>query len=148
MLFEWSKRVWACGQTHVRSESWGSFERDFVEQPHRRGAGRVCVCVCVCVCERREGGRDGWLWQVCGAGLNLNEKAANVNHCKTRRREREQQLPTDRPTRPAGQQRRCRAHITTPVSTTQHLNRDYYEETLNIPWIFTFRQVERSVSFL
>ncbi len=150
MLFEWSKRVWACGQTHVRSESWGSFERDFVEQPHRRGAGRVCVCVCVCVCVWEEGGREGWL---AVAGLRCGaESQWESGQCKslqdTEEREK-QQLPTDhRPTRPAGQQRRCRAHITTPVSTTQHLNRDYYEETLNIPWIFTFRQVERSVSFL
>ncbi len=66
--------------------------------PERNGRG-VCVCVvCVCVCVRvRVCGMGGWL-AVAGlrCGVNLNEKAANVNHCKTRRRERT--AAADRPT--------------------------------------------------
>jgi len=81
--------------------------------------------------------------QVCGTWLNLNEKAANARHGE-RERESQQQLPTDQPAS-AGQQRRSRAHITTPVSTTQHLNRDHSEEIFNITDIFTFRQVEISI---
>ncbi len=114
--------------------------------PERNGRG-VCVYVCarVCVCV-------GWGW-LAVAGLRCGaESQWESGQCKslqdTEERENSSCRPTDQPASSAGQQRRCRAHITTPVSTTQHLNRDYYEETLNIPEIFSFRQVEMSVSFL
>ncbi|ROL54250.1 Coiled-coil domain-containing protein 169 [Anabarilius grahami] len=55
----------------------------------------------------------------------LTEIAKQDTEEREREREKEQQLPTDQPASSAGQQRRCRAHITTPVSTTQHLNRDH-----------------------
>ncbi|CAM4729702.1 unnamed protein product [Leuciscus chuanchicus] len=41
----------------------------------------------------------GWLWQVCGAGLNLNDKAANARHGGERERERKSSScrPTSQP---------------------------------------------------
>lgn len=74
------------------------------------------------MCVEREGG-------MAVAGLLCGAECKSLQDTE----ERERAAAADRqPASSAGQQRRCRAHITTPVSTTQHLNRVYREEILNI----------------